>query len=257
MLPSLFAEHALIIVLGLVWGSFLNVIAYRLIREIPLAHPRRSFCPECKRQLRWQELIPLVSWVVLAGRCAGCKEPISWLYPFVELISGVTALLFWNFLPIYQFPAYALLASALIITIRTDIELLTIHRSNTLALIPVALIGCALFANPISGWNSIFGAALGYGILALVRLVGNSIAGKNTLGSGDLELLATIGAFLGPVGCWATLLAGSTLACITWMLLMATGKVERTTPLPFGAFLALTALAITSFVPQISAILLR
>jgi len=228
-------------VFGLLWGSFLNVVAFRLAFDLPFWRPR-SHCPQCDRQLRWFELLPLVSWIFLHGRCRTCKAPISKLYPTLELLGGISfGFLFITF-PLHFVPLLALFISALLVSFRTDCEQLVIFRYCTLFIIPLAWLGAWLNLLPISLSFSLLGTILGYGILWLVRFVSKLITGRIGMGIGDVEMLAMIGAFLGPFGLWSSLFVASCIGSLIGVFMLIQGKATRTTPLPFGAFLALGGL---------------
>lgn len=242
-------EHVVISVLAtaafLCWGSFLNVIAYRLLFDIPFLK-KRSECPWCHTIIAWYDLVPVISWIVLSRRCRTCKKPISWLYPLIEL---TTALSFWGILlqtPHY-FWTYALFFSALIVTIRTDLETMVVHRFCTVGMLPFALIASACHTLPLSLSSSLLGMLLGYSLLAFIRWVYWKRTNLIGVGQGDLELLAIIGAFLGPLGCWLSLLIGSFLGTLSVLLTMPVNQRHRHAQFPFGPFLALGAIITTIF----------
>ncbi|HBL98500.1 TPA: hypothetical protein DDZ86_02555 [Candidatus Dependentiae bacterium] len=225
---------------ALCWGSFLNVIAFRLVFDVPFFR-KRSHCPYCDRQLVWYELLPLISWVFLRGRCRTCKKTISWLYPLVEFLSLISFLALAALAPERYFFAYALFLSALIITIRTDIESLLIVRYCTLVLIPVGWVCAWQGWLPLSVAHSVGATIAGYAVLALVRWIFFWLTRREGMGQGDLELLATIGAFTGFMGVWASLFIASIFGALVGSILILSGKAYRDTPIPFGAFLALGA----------------
>lgn len=234
--------NALWALLFLSWGSFLNVVGYRLLHGVPFLGAR-SRCPHCSTIIAWYDLVPFVSWVALRGRCRTCAQPISLLYPLIELITLIT---FWTLtikVDAHFWYAYGLFFSALIVTIRTDLEAMIIMRWCTLMLIPCALLLSILGLLPLSPLQSIVGALCGFLILWSVRTLYFMRTGEHGMGDGDPELLATIGAFTGPLGCWVALLIGSFLGSIVGIaLLLSKGTSARTIPLPFGPFLAIGAL---------------
>lgn len=224
-------------------GSFLNMVAYRLVHPVNF-FTRRSFCPHCKHAIAWYDLFPLLSWLWLTGRCRTCKQPISWLYPFIELL---TLVCFWLLLlrqPTDYWLSYGICISALIITIRTDLETFLISRWVTLFLIPLIGVFIGLNLLPLTFAQSIYGIALGGGFLWLMGWLFKQITGKVGLGQGDIELLAFIGSFLGPVNCWLALLIGSVTASLLGIALLVYRAPGWNRILPFGPFLAFGALAI-------------
>lgn len=240
----------LVILYALCWASFLNVVAYRLLNNVPFFLPR-SRCPSCKKTIAWYDLLPLLSWLLLKARCRNCKASISWLYPFIELIGGISFSLLFYWVPLHYFFSYFLFFSALIITIRTDLEELTILRYFSLGIIPL-------------GWWLSF---TGYLPISLIESIGSSLCcalflwgvqqlffrvkGQIGLGQGDIELFGAIGAFLGFLGSWATLLIGSLIGSITGIIyLIFSSQKIVSLQLPFGAFLALGAIIATLVTPQ-------
>lgn len=228
----------LYIFIALCWGSFLNVIAYRLVHQVNFWR-MRSFCPSCNQTIAWYDNIPLLSWILLRGKCRTCHAAISILYPFVEAITAILLpLLAATVAPAY-FLAYFTLFSALIITIRTDLETMLISRFVTFALIPAGIISSWLGLLPISVLESVMGAIFGYAILWLIATIYFLFTKKRGMGQGDMELLALIGSFTGPLGCWITLLLGSIMGSIIGIIVLIK-KGSRM--IPFGPFLAYGAI---------------
>lgn len=229
----------------LCWGSFLNVIAYRLVSGANILGSR-SFCPHCKKIIAWYDNIPIVSWFLLLGKCRWCKKKISFLYPFIELLTVLIFLTFWYVLPHYHI-AYFVFFSALIVTIRTDIETMLISRYVTLFLIPAGLLFSAFGFLPISLTSSILGALLGYGSLYATSKLFYMLTGKEGIGQGDLELLAFIGSFIGAAGCWVTLFLGAIIGSIIGVLYITLSGQSKEMRIPFGPFLALGAVLYVLF----------
>jgi leader peptidase (prepilin peptidase) / N-methyltransferase len=189
---------------GAVVGSFLNVVIWRLPRGRSLSHPG-SHCPNCQRPIRPWENIPVISFLALRARCAGCRKPISWRYPGVELL---TALLFtavvWHFGATVTSLAYCLAAAALVAAFFIDLELFLIpNELNTFAL----LTGFGLDAIRIAqlgkqalvwGWlpRSVLGAVVCAGVFVGIQLLGYGLFRKESMGEGDVKLARAIGAIL-------------------------------------------------------------
>lgn len=229
----------MLVPLFLIWGSFLNVLAYRFVHNVPLWTPR-SLCPHCLHTLAWYDMVPLLSWVILRGRCRWCHQTISALYPFVEMI---TALLLWSLSLTTSMPAtfvYAFFFSALIISIRTDLETMLISRFVTLFIIPIGLGASQLGLIPLTFTESLLGAVFGYGILWLIASVFKLVTRKDGLGQGDMELLAFIGSFIGPLGVWWSLLFGSLTGALVGIVYLL---ITKSRIIPFGPFLALGAIS--------------
>lgn len=240
----------LVIALLLCWGSFLNVVGHRLITNEDIVF-LRSHCPHCKTQLAWYDLIPLFSWIWLHGRCRTCHHPISYLYPFIELFTVLTGLLLFVKVPSEYWLAYFLFFSALIVSIRTDLEYMLISQYMNVYLIPLSILASAFGMLPLTPLESILGAACGYGFLWALSHIFQSITGKESIGGGDIDLLAFIGSCTGLIGCWISLTIGSCLGSIIGITyLLYTGQ-QHGTKIPFGPFLATGALLYVLFQEQI------
>ena len=222
---------------GLCWGSFLNVVAYRSIKGKTLLG--RSQCPFCKQQLAWYDLIPLLSWLTLRGTCRHCHHPISWLYPFIEVLTAlVTVLTLYLIEPMY-WVGYGIFFSALIITIRTDLETMLIFRPVSIGFVPIGFLCSSLRLLPLTPTHSILGALFGYGTLWLIAWIFRYLRNIEGLGEGDLELLAMIGSFIGPTGAWISLFLGSVIGSIVGIVLL---RKSRNQAVPFGPWLSLGAI---------------
>jgi leader peptidase (prepilin peptidase)/N-methyltransferase len=206
-------------------GSFLNVVIWRLPRRESLIHPG-SHCPKCGRPIRWFDNLPVVSWLALRGRCRGCRAPIAWRYPAVELLTAglfVLAALEFHDRP-FAGVQVALLLAALVAVTYIDVD----HRIIPDAITkPGMVLGLALAAVPPfqlhppdwirglqPGMNGLLhsgaGIVTGLGIVYGVRLLGGWIFKKEAMGLGDAKLLGLIGAFTGPTGALYALI----LACV-------------------------------------------
>ncbi|MDP8260434.1 MAG: prepilin peptidase [Candidatus Gygaella obscura] len=201
---------------GLIVGSFLNVCIFRMPRGISVVKPR-SFCPNCKKMIRWYENIPLLSYIALRGECPNCKARISFRYFFVELITGIGFLaLYFEFSLTLEFFAILVLMSGLIIATFVDIDFREIPDEVTMGGMVVGLLFGLIksFTTGFSlSWNlpivkSLVGLLVGGGVLYLTGLFGNFLFFKlmkrdnidgetESMGGGDIKLLAMIGSFLG------------------------------------------------------------
>lgn len=206
----------------------------------------RSFCPKCKKGIAWYDNIPIVSWLFLFGKCRKCKKQISALYPFVEVITAVTL---WTliYIPINNHLAYFIFFSALIVSIRTDLETMLISRYVTIFLIPVGFLFSFLGLLPITLLNSIAGTILGYGSLYLTSKTFFWLTGKEGIGQGDLELLAFVGSFVGFAGCWVSLFIGAILGSISGILYITLFNKSKDIRIPFGPFLSIGAIIYVLF----------
>jgi len=216
----------------------------------------RSKCTHCNTQIKWFDLIPVVSWIALGGACRACKQKISPLYPGIELLTAVTFWLLVTLVPHAHLLAYGIFFSALIVTIRSDLETMLIPRAATLYLIPLGIICSALGLLPITLTDSLLGVAFGFTFLFIIARLFLWMYKREGLGQGDVELLACVGAFTGPIGVWATLLIGSLSGTLVGVIYLAFSGKNRATPIPFGPFLAGGALLYVLFADRfLSAVL--
>ena len=236
-----------VVLVGLTLGSFLNVCIYRLPQGESVVTPR-SRCPRCGAPVQAWQNIPIVSWLVLRGRCATCRAPIGWRYPAVEALTAIALLVLWrSFGPTAAFAVAAPFVLAMIVLFFTDWDHHLLPDAVTL---PGFVLGvAAAWWNPFlgpTGWPrlvaSITGAALGAGILWLVGALYKRVRGVEGMGFGDVKLMAFVGAFTGPAGVAATLFFGSIVGAVVGLALIPLRGKSLKTELPFGCFLAPAAL---------------
>jgi len=223
-------------VLGLSVGSFLNVCVGRLPRGESLIRPR-SRCPKCGAAIAWFDNIPVFSWLVLRGRCRSCREPISWTYPALEL---VTAAIWLGLAAVYG-PTWHALQGAILFSLLLAIALIDGRHY----LIPDALslgglgagLALSLLPGPPTPLVAVLGASLGFGVLLAVGILGEWAFRKPAMGGGDMKMMAMVGAFLGPAGAMLTIFLGAMVGTVVF------GPVSLKTKkdVPFGVFLALGA----------------
>jgi len=236
-LPPLLAWPFLV-ALGALLGSFLNVCISRLPRgESVISPPSR--CPRCQTPIRYYDNVPLLSFVILGGRCRACREPISWRYPVVEALAVTVGLLvLWRLGPTWEGLRAFLLGLALITVAFTDLETLLIPDRVTLPGIVAGLL-LRLYPSPGDVIDGVLGAAVAGGIFFVIMWGSPFVFGREGMGFGDVKLAAMMGAFLGlPVVLVATFL-GVLAGGLTATLLLLLGLRRLGEYLPFGAFLAL------------------
>lgn len=190
------------------WGSFLNVLAYRLIKNQSIVTPRSS-CPHCRSLICWYDNIPVISWLLLRGTCRTCRQPISLLYPCIEILTTIILSLLYLYVPLHYFFAYFIFFSALLVTIRSDIETMLISQWVTLFLAPLGLFFSAYGLLPLSLPESIGGAFFGYLFLFIINKIFKRMRNQDGIGEGDFDLLLFIGSFTGIIGCWISITIGS------------------------------------------------
>ncbi|NBX93774.1 MAG: prepilin peptidase [Proteobacteria bacterium] len=241
--------------LGLIWGSFFNVCILRLPENQTVIWDR-SHCPQCKNVLRWYHNIPLFSFLFLRGRCAFCKQSISWQYPAVELITALLFVLLWlEFNWSWQWLFYTVFASSLLIITVIDIHHMIIPDEISLPGILVGFVAL-FFTHDILWWESLLGAAFGGGVFLLIAYLYEKFAKQEGLGGGDVKLLAMIGAWLGYRSVLTVIVVSSTLGSLAGLSVMAIKKKNFKTAIPFGPFLAVAALIYLILGNQINRLLL-
>lgn len=232
------AMPVLMVLMGLVIGSFMNVLIYRLPRDISIVKPRSS-CPACKKLIPWYENIPLVSYAFLRGRCSNpkCRKPISIQYPLVELLTGVLFLyLFLTYGLSLWFLFHVYFFCGLIVISGIDLTHQLIPDAIT---IPGILLGLVLQILNGTWLLGLLGAGFGGGLILLMRVLGGWAWKKEVMGLGDVFLVAMIGAFVGfPDVILAIFIAALLGATFGIVYLLAT-RQQKETPIPFGPFLSL------------------
>jgi len=223
---------------GLVLGSFLNSLIYRLPRGISVARGR-SFCPKCGHQLQALDLVPLFSFIFLKGKCRYCRAPISWRYPLVELLSGTgLALIFWFYGFSVAFFQWAVLYLLLFPLFFIDLEHKLLPDAIT---IPGIFMGLAFQVGQGYFWQSLLGAAIGGGLFFLIYLLW-----KGGMGGGDIKLALMVGAFLGYPLVLVWFFISFILGAIGGIIGMLVFKLKGKSAIPFGPYLTVAAL-ITAF----------
>lgn len=227
-------------ILGLLLGSFLNVCALRWPEDQSVVRPR-SRCPGCGKPIAWYDNIPVLSWIILRGRCRRCSTRISIQYPLVELAVGLT----WAWQVWAHGPGMEALRIALFVTILIGIAVSDVR----FYIIPdqfsvggaILGVGLAAIAPGIGIGESLLGAVVGFALLWLVAWGGEKAFKKEAMGGGDIKMMAMIGAFLGWIGVLLSLFLAALLGVVIFgPISYRTGKL-----VPFGIFLAAGAIAAT------------
>jgi len=232
-----------------VWGSFLNVLIYRLPLEISIVKDPPSTCPKCGTPIRWFDNVPILSWLALRARCRTCKNPISIRYPLVEAAAGclaVGALLRWGLTVTgVEVLVFAWISLALCL-IDYDHQILP----NTLTYPSIVLgIGCSAVGGYTWWLDSVLGAAVGALLPILVIVIYKLWRGIEGMGWGDVKYLAAIGSVVGLRGVVGVLVIAATVGALFGLGLIVAGRGSGKTALPFGTFLAL-AVIFWLYVPE-------
>lgn len=272
------------IIFGCIIGSFLTVCIYRLpfaslaeeealptnelekeeahsfpttpptpFENLGISHPKRSFCPSCHKQIEWWHNIPVISWLLLGGKCAKCKTPIPSRYPIIELLTAISALTCWKLFGLTN-PATAILifafTCAMIVIAVIDYDYYIIPNSIS---IPGTIIGLGVAA--VNQYTHVFsppvvfglmdaglGILSGAGFLFIVAEFYLRVRKIEGLGMGDVKLLAMTGAFFGVECSLYTIFIGSVLGAVSGLALILVKGRKMSQPLPFGPFLILATL---------------
>lgn len=252
---------------GLVIGSFLNVCIVRIPQEKSIVMPA-SACPKCGAAIKPWDNIPVVSWLLLGGKCRGCKEPISWMYPVVELLTGGLFLgCYLAFGLTTEALKWTIFSALLVVLVFTDMRdrILpnVINYSGFAAGLLLSLVtkpsdGMALWianrvfdfpppAPVISLADALLGAAFGSGLLWLVAEFYFRLRKREGMGLGDVKMMLMAGAFLGLKRTLLTILAGSVLGSVLGLAFMMAKRKDSDYELPFGTFLGMAAVLVMFF----------
>lgn len=254
---------------GLVIGSFLNVVITRLPRmvereernlslsqlaiETPTTRPvnliwPRSFCPTCLATIRWRHNVPILSWLLLRGRCSNCASPISVRYPVVE---GITALMLVVLFSTYgltlEFWFKAFFCLTLVAIAYMDWETGWLPDVVTIPLIGGGLLFSVLAQSSLTGLSpsdAIIGAVAGYGLFWFLNFAYRSLTGRNGMGYGDFKLVAALGAWLGWVLLPLTLLLAALVALLFGIAMAALGRYQANVGIRFAPFLSVSGIGL-------------
>lgn len=226
---------------GALIGSFLNVCIHRLPRHESIVWPA-SHCPTCSRPIAGYDNIPLLSYLLLRGRCRACQAPISLRYPIIEVANALGyAAIVWYFGLTWAAACYAALFSTLLVVTGTDLSHKIIPNVVTIPGILLGLLAAATIL-PVGLVNSLLGVLVGGGILWALAWASPYLFGKEGMGGGDIKLIAMIGAFLGWKPVLLTIMIGSLVGSIVGVSLITAKVIQRDQYIPFGPFLALGAI---------------
>jgi len=247
------ALYVIVFIFGSIVGSFLNVCIYRIPRNKSIVMPF-SYCPSCNTPIKLYDNIPILSYIMLGGKCRACKKKISPRYPVVEAINAFFyAAVLWRFGMGWHTLFYFALVSAFIVITFIDYDFQIIPDSITL---PGALIGLLagslLLYDPFLRWSlmgfkpSIIGAATGFGLFYLIAFLS-----RGGMGGGDIKMMAMVGAFMGWKSVLLTTFVGSLFGSMWGIFLMIFKGSGRKSKIPFGPFLAAGAVITLFFAQEI------
>jgi len=246
--------YLIVFLLGSVIGSFLNVCIYRIPRNMSIVFPS-SRCPSCDSPVRFYDNIPIISYILLAGKCRDCKVKISARYPLVEFLNGsfyVFALYRFGSGSLWTLLIYSVFLSVLIVITFIDIDFQIIPDLITLPGIPIALIlGSTVLPDPFQSFDyfqkfqplgfksSLIGAIGGGGFFYSVAVIGKALLKKDAMGGGDIKLMTMVGALMGWKSVILTTFLASLFGSVIGLLLIAVKGRKWGSRIPFGPYLAL------------------
>lgn len=236
----MWVETAFIAVLGLLMGSFANVVIYRVPRGESVVSPR-SRCPGCLTPIRWYDNVPVLSWLALLGRCRKCRAPISIRYPLVETLTSLAfAAVFHRFGLSWTTLEYTYFVWALIVVSFIDVDHMILPDVFTLSGVVIGLAGAAI--NPERSFlSSLVGTLIGGGFLWLIAYLYYVYRKEEGMGGGDIKLLAWIGAILGWKAVPFVILCSSVVGSLVGILVALRSSAGLKSVIPFGPYLAIAA----------------
>ena len=247
------------IVFGSLWGSFANVCIYRLPENKGVVRGRSS-CPKCKNSIKWFDNIPLISFILLKGKCRNCNNPIALQYFIVELIGSISFVTIYHFFGVTLTTLLLLILSVIFIIIFfIDLKHFIIPNVLTFTLMIVGFIKSfdpnlnkAIFPNYI---NSLIGGVFGYLIIWLIIYFYKKVRKKEGMGLGDAKLLSAIGFWFGWLSIPFTIFISSLVALILVIPSILNKSREMTSQIPFGPYIIIGCIIYVSFANQIKNIL--
>ncbi len=244
-------DYFIVITFGLLIGSFLNVCIYRVPEGLSIVSPG-SRCPACGTDIKFYDNIPVISYIVLMGRCRSCQAKVSARYPSIEFLNALLYAVVLNRFGIdspWVLLVYLFFTSTLIVIFFIDLDHQIIPNSITYPGIPIAvLLGSTILPDPfmrseLLGLNaSVIGFVAGGGFFYLVAVAGKMVFKKDAMGGGDIKMMAMVGGLLGWKGVILTTFGGSLLGSIIGVILIKLKGREWGSKIPFGPYLALGAL---------------
>ena len=224
-------------ILGTIFGSFLNVVIYRVPKKKSIISPR-SHCPNCKNIIPFYRNIPLVSFIIQKGKCNNCKISISLIYPLTEIIIGLIFLI-----GIYNFKGAELISFILASSLLYVVSVID-YKYFIIPLEISFFILLSLLPNIIFSINPLFyfyGFIVGLGYLLFIYIITWVITRKEPLGLGDLQLICLLGLWLGPLKILITIFLSACIGILYWILLYFVKGHEKNRKLPLGTFLSFSA----------------
>ncbi|KYG63504.1 A24 family peptidase [Bdellovibrio bacteriovorus] len=228
-------------ILGAIFGSFGNVVIYRLPKEESVVKPR-SYCYNCKKTIKWYDNIPILSWFILRGRCRNCGAKFSFRYPLVEIIMASLFALSYHYVGFsWSLLEYLIFIFGLVVCTFIDFDHMILPDEFTLSGIVIGLVGAAL--NPHREFmDALLGVLMGGGFLWGMAYVYYLLTKNEGMGGGDIKLLAWIGALLGWKAIPFVIMSSAIVGSVVGIIMSRKQKAGLKTVIPFGPYLALGAI---------------
>lgn len=246
----MFIIYFFVFIFGTIIGSFLNVCIFRIPLEQSIAFPP-SHCMNCGKRLKWYDMFPIISWLILKGNCRFCGSKISCRYPLVEVITGIIFLaIYLKYGFTFETIKFCVFASIIIVIGLIDMDTMDVYTSTIIFGITSAgvfiIIGYVLFKMnldvKISAFNYILGGAIGAGFILFIMLLARIVFKTQGMGNGDTEICFVCGLFLGIENVVFMLLLSVIVGGISGILLILFGKKKKTDCIPFGPFIAISSI---------------
>lgn len=227
-------------IVGTIFGSFYNVVGYRMPKGESIIKPKHSYCNHCHKKLKWYELIPLISYIIQGGKCRNCKESISIFNPFIELITGALfAVSFYSFGFSYDLIIALTLVSLFSIVIVSDLTYMIIPDEVTLVCAIIIIITNFLNLGIKAGLYQLGSGIITFLVMFLIMIFGNIIFKRETLGGADIKLMFISGLVLHPVLGIFVIFISSCIALPISILILVINKEHM---IPFGPFIVASIL---------------
>lgn len=239
---------AVIFILGLCLGSFLNVCICRIPHGKSVSWPPSS-CPNCSARIKWHDNIPVLSWFILGAKCRNCRLPISVVYPVIELLTAFFLLTLWLIYGVSWFtPIYALAVFGLLLATFIDLEHMILPDRVTIGGMILFPVLSALYPplQGVEGWKtgliaSLIGLAVGFGLFWIIRELGSTALKKEAMGFGDVKLMGALGALLGWQSVIYITFFSALVGSIAGVSLIALHRKGIQSEIPYGPYIALAA----------------
>jgi len=226
----------LFFLLGLIFGSFFNVVGLRVPKKVPFANDS-SKCPHCSQQLAWYENIPVLSFLLLKGKCKHCHQKISWIYPVIEMVTGILFALSYEVIGMnLELITALLLVSMLIIIFVSDLTYMLIPNNILLCFLPL-LITMRIIMPLDPWWSALAGSIIGFSLVLMIILLSNG-----GMGGGDMKLFGVLGMVLGIEKVIFAFFLSCIIGAIISIILLLLKRINRKQPVPFGPYIVVGTL---------------